>query len=72
MDKVNENQVLMKQIANNTADKAMLSDSPNATLNAIFDSQDAYQEITKQLLSDPKRLNQFTRFSVDTKVKAYE
>ena len=69
-DKVNENQIVMKQIANNTADKAMLGDFPNATLDAIFDSQDAYQEITKQLLSDPKRLNQFTRFLLDTKVKA--
>ena len=69
-DKVNENQIVMKQIANNTADKAMLGDFPNATLDAIFDSQDAYQEITKQLLSDPKRLNRFTRFLLDTKVKA--
>ena len=69
-DKVNENQIVMKQIANNTADKAMLGDFPNATLDAIFDSQDAYQDITKQLLSDPKRLSQFTRFLLDTKVKA--
>ena len=69
-NKVNENQIVMKQIANNTADKAMLGDFPNATLDAIFDSQDAYQEITKQLLSDPKRLSQFTRFLLDTKVKA--
>ena len=69
-NKVNENQIVMKQIANNTADKAMLGDFPNATLDAIFDSQDAYQDITKQLLSDPKRLSQFTRFLLDTKVKA--
>lgn len=58
----------MNQIANNTADKAMLGDFPNATLDAIFNSQDAYQEITKQLISDPKRLNKFTRFLLDNKM----
>lgn len=66
-DKVNENPVVMQQIANNPADKVMLGDFPDATLDAIFDSQDAYQEITRQLLSDSNRLAQFTRFLLDSK-----
>lgn len=65
--KENQNQNVMKQSANNTAEKAMLGDFPNATLDAIFDSQDAYQEITRQLLSDPKHLFQFIRFLLDSK-----
>lgn len=40
-DKVNENPVVMQQIANNPADKVMLGAFPDATLGAIFDSQDA-------------------------------
>lgn len=69
-DKVNENPVVMQQIANNPADKVMLGDFPDATLDAIFDSQDSYQEITRQLLSDSKRLAQFTRFLLDNKMGA--
>lgn len=69
-DKVNENPIVMQQIANNPADKVMLGDFPDATLDAIFDSQDAYQEITRQLLSDSNRLAQFTRFLLDSKTGA--
>ena len=67
-DKINENEIVMQQIANNPAEKVMLGDFPDATLDAIFDSQDAYQEITRQLLSDSNRLAQFTRFLLDSKV----
>lgn len=42
----------------------------NATLDAIFDSQDAYQEITWQLLSDATCLSQFTRFLLDSNLGA--
>ncbi|WP_201535246.1 type I restriction endonuclease subunit R [Psychrobacter ciconiae] len=66
-DKVNENKVVMKQIENNPPEKAMLGDFPDATLDAIFDSQEAHQEITSQLLADPRRLAQFTRFLLDTR-----
>ena len=69
-DKVNENKIVMKQVANNSPEKAMLGDFPDATLDAIFDSQDAYQDITGQLLSDPRRLAQFTRFLLDSRVGA--
>ncbi|TXD96529.1 type I restriction endonuclease subunit R [Psychrobacter frigidicola] len=69
-DKVNENPIVMQQIANNPAEKVMLGDYPDATLDAIFDSQDAYQEITRQLLSDSNRLAQFTRFLLDNKMDA--
>ena len=69
-DKINENEIVMQQIANNPAEKVMLGDFPDATLDAIFDSQDAYQEITRQLLSDSNRLAQFTRFLLDSKVDA--
>ncbi len=67
-DKINENEIVMQQINNNPAEKVMLGDFPDATLDAIFDSQDAYQEITRQLLSDSKRLTQFTRFLLETRV----
>ena len=67
-DKIKENDIVMQQIANNPADKIMLGDYPDATLDAIFDSQEAYQEITKQLLSDSNRLAQFTRFLLDNKL----
>ena len=67
-DKINENKIVMKQIANNSPEKVMLGDFPDATLDAIFDSQDAYQDITGQLLSDPRRLEQFTRFLLDSRV----
>lgn len=67
-DKINENEIVMQQINNNTAEKVMLGDFPDATLDAIFDSQDAYQEITRQLLSDSNRLTQFTRFLLETRV----
>lgn len=69
-DKIKENDIVMQQIANNPADKIMLGDYPDATLDAIFDSQEAYQEITKQLLSDSNRLAQFTRFLLDIKLSA--
>ena len=69
-DKIKENDIVMQQIANNPADKIMLGDYPDATLDAIFDSQEAYQEITKQLLSDSNRLAQFTRFLLDNKLSA--
>ena len=69
-DKINENEIVMQQIANNPADKVMLGDFPDATLDAIFDSQDAYQEITRQLLSNSNRLAQFTRFLLDNKMDA--
>jgi hypothetical protein len=48
----------------------MLGDFPNATLDAIFESQDAYKDITMQLLSNPSRLQQFTRFLLNTKMRA--
>lgn len=35
--KFNENQIIMKQIANNTAYKAIISDFPSAALDAICD-----------------------------------
>ena len=66
-DKINENDIVMQQINNNSAEKVMLGDFPDATLDAIFDSQDAYQEITRQLLSDSNRLTQFTRFLLESK-----
>ena len=69
-DKIKENDIVMQQIANNPAEKIMLGDYPDATLDAIFDSQEAYQEITKQLLSDSNRLAQFTRFLLDNKLSA--
>lgn len=39
-DKISENHLVMKQIANNTPEQAMLGDFPKALIEAIMDSSD--------------------------------
>ena len=60
-DKVKENDIVMKQIANNTPEQAMLGDFAKAVDDAVLDSNEAHQEQMMQLLSDPKKSAEFTR-----------
>lgn len=60
-DKVRENADVMLQIASNTPEQAMLGDFPRAVDDAILGSHEAHQEQMMQLLSDPKRVEGFTR-----------
>jgi type I restriction enzyme, R subunit len=60
-DKVRENKLVMTQIANNTAEQAMLGDFPKAVDNAILDSSDAHENQKMQLLSDPAKIAKFAQ-----------
>lgn len=58
-DKVRENSLVMHQLANNTAEQAMLGDFPRAVDDAILSSSDAHQNQMMQLLSDPRKNEAF-------------
>ena len=60
-DKVMENERVMKQIHENSAEQAMLGDFPKAIDDAILGSSDAHQNQMMQLLSDPARAAGFAR-----------
>ncbi|KZN67512.1 type I restriction endonuclease subunit R [Pseudoalteromonas luteoviolacea] len=64
-DKLTENESVMKQIANNSREQAMLGDFPQAIDDAILDSSTAHQEQMMQLLSDPSKTAQFARVVFD-------
>ena len=64
-DKVRENELVMKQIANNTAEQAMLGDFHKAIDDAVMDSGDAHQNQMMQLLSDPAKAKGFARVVFD-------
>lgn len=60
-DKVRENTLVMHQLANNTPEQAMLGDFPKAVDDAILSSSDAHQNQMMQLLSDPRKAEQFSK-----------
>ena len=60
-DKVSENEMVMKQIANNTAEQAMLGDFTKAVDDAVMDSSEAHQNQMMQLLSDPAKAAGFAK-----------
>lgn len=60
-DKVRENILVMHQLANNTPEQAMLGDFPKAVDDAILNSSDAHQNQMMQLLSDPRKAEQFSK-----------
>lgn len=64
-DKVRENEQVMKQIANNTPEQAMLGDFPKAIDEAILDSNEAHKEQMMQLLSDPMKSANFAKIIFD-------
>ena len=60
-DKVMENELVMKQISQNSAEQAMLGDFPKAIDDAILSSSDAHQNQMLQLLSDPSKAAGFAK-----------
>ncbi len=64
-DKVIENERVMKQISSNTPEQAMLGDFSKAIDDAVLDSSDAHKNQMMQLLSDPKKAQNFARVVFD-------
>ena len=64
-DKVRENNLVMQQIENNSAEQALLGDFSRAVDDAILDSGDAHQNQMMQLLSDPRRAAGFAKVVFD-------
>ncbi|WP_417535226.1 type I restriction endonuclease subunit R [Methylophaga sp.] len=64
-DKISENSLVMKQIANNPPEQAILGDFIKAMDDAIIDSSEAHQNQMMQLLSDPNRAQRFARIVFD-------
>ena len=64
-DKVSENDIVMQQIENNSAEQALLGDFSKAIDDAILDSNSAHQNQMIQLLSDPKKAAGFARVVFD-------
>jgi len=64
-DKVRENKQVMNQIANNTAEQAMLGDFNKAVDDAVMDSNEAHNNQMMQLLSDPKKSQNFAKIIFD-------
>lgn len=64
-DKVKENTLVMKQIANNSPEQAMLGDFTKALENAVLDSGDVHNNQKMQLLTDPKKSAAFARVIYD-------
>ena len=64
-DKVGENELVMQQIANNSAEQALLGGFGKAIDDAVLDSSDAHQNQMLQLLSDPEKAKTFSRVVYD-------
>lgn len=64
-DKLAENATVMKQIANNTAEQALLGDFPQAIDDAVMESSEAHQEMMLQYLSNPELARGFARVVFD-------
>ena len=60
-DKVRENELVMHQIANNSAEQAMLGDFNKAVDDAVMSSGEAHQNQMLQLLSDNGKASQFAK-----------
>jgi type I restriction enzyme, R subunit len=64
-DKISENELVMKQLANNSAEQALLGDFPRVIDDAILSSSEAHQNQMLQLLSDPEKNQGFARIVFD-------
>lgn len=67
-DKVTENEIVVKQFTNNSTDQIMLGGYPDAAMDALFESQEAYEGMTMHLLSNPDKFKKFIRLMLDTKL----
>ncbi|MEH6826411.1 MAG: type I restriction endonuclease subunit R, partial [Motiliproteus sp.] len=64
-DKLSENNSVMQQINNNTAEQAMLGDFSKALDDAVMDSSEAHQNQMMQILSNPQVAQGFARVVFD-------
>jgi len=64
-DKIGENKLVMSQLANNTADQAMLGGFKKAIDDAVMDSGEAHQNQMMQILSNPEKSALFSRIVFD-------
>ena len=64
-DKISENALVMQQIANNSAEQAMLGDFIKALDDAVMDSSAAHQNQMMQLLSNPAKSAGFAKVVFD-------
>ena len=64
-DKISENTLVMKQIAENTPQQAMLGDFPKAIEDAIMESGEVHQNQMMQLLSNPVKSDGFAKVIFD-------
>ncbi len=64
-DKVSENALVMKQIANNSTEQAMLGDFSKAVDDAVMDSSEAHNNQMMQLLSNPDKAAGFAKVVFD-------
>ncbi len=64
-DKMSEDDLVMKQIANNAKAQAMLGGFPKSLDDAIISSSAAHQEQMMQLLSDPIKTQNFAQVVYD-------
>jgi len=64
-DKVRENELVMKQIENNSPEQAMLGDFGKAVDDAVLDSSESHQNQMMQLLSNPEKAKGFAKVVFD-------
>jgi type I restriction enzyme R subunit len=64
-DKIRENDRVMDQLNNNSAEQAMLGDFPGAVLDAVIDSRNTHNDLAMQYLSDEKIAKGFARLLLD-------
>ncbi|GJL65406.1 MAG: type I restriction-modification system, restriction (R) subunit [Nitrospirales bacterium] len=64
-DKVRENDLVMSQLTNNPPAQALLGDFPGAVDDAILSSSDAHHNQKLQLLTDPRKAEQFKQIIFD-------
>ena len=60
-DKVRENELVMKQLENNSSEQAMLGDFGKAVDDAVMDSSEVHQNQMMQLLSNPDKAKGFAK-----------
>ncbi len=64
-DKVSENAPLMQQLANNSAEQAMLGDFSKAVDDAVLYSNEAHKNQMLQLLADPAKAKGFAKLAFE-------
>lgn len=64
-DKISVNTLVMKQIANNSTEQAMLGDFIKAVDDAVMDSSESHQNQMMQLLSNPAKAAGFAKVVFD-------